>query len=139
MRRREPPPIATWVLEHMTPEIAMMRLLGTCSKPFKTAAQMVGTAGRQSQLAPSPGLRASVRRTPLLVFVLLWSMAAPAWNTFCLIVESDSVQNRFCSIFGPIWILPALVAWTVLHSIFLWGGLLIFGTFHRTVGLSLSQ
>jgi hypothetical protein len=135
--RTEPPPIAHWILEHLTSGVRDEALAGDLIEALHNG-RSNGWYWRQAIAACAVSWSESLRaRTALLAFVLLWSMAAPAWNTVCLMVESDSVQNRFCSIFGPIWIVPALVAWTILHSIFLWGGLLIFGTFHRTVGGSL--
>ena len=119
--RTGPPLIARWMLEHLTSGDRDEALAGDLLEVFQSG-RTNGWYWRQAMEACGVSWFESLRvRTPLLVFVLLWSMAAPAWNTVCLTLESDSIQNRFCSIFGPIWILPALIAWTILHSIFLWG------------------
>jgi hypothetical protein len=139
MSHREPPPIAVWMLEHMTSGDRDEALMGDLLEVFRSG-RSNGWYWHQAIAACAVSWFESLRvRTPLLVFALLWSMAAPAWNTICIMVESDRIEDRFCSIFGPFWILPALIAWTILHSIFLWGGLLIFGVFQRNVGGTLNS
>jgi len=134
MIRREPPPIAVWILEHVTSGDRDEALAGDLLEALQSG-RANGWYWRQAIAACAISWFESLRlRLPLLVFVLLWTMMAPAWNSVCLMVESDSLQNRFCSIFGAVWILPALIAWTILHSIYLWAGLLIFGATNRNVG-----
>ena len=134
MSHRDPPPIAVWMLEHMTSGDRDEALTGDLLEVYQ-GGRSNGWYWHQAMAACAVSWFECLRvRTPLLVFALLWSLAAPAWNTLCTLVESDRVQNQFCSIFGTIWILPALIAWTILHSIFLWGGLLVFGVLHRNAG-----
>ena len=134
MKRREPPPIAVWTLEHMASGDRDEALRGDLLEVFQSG-RSNGWYWRQAITACAVSWFESLCvRTSMLVFTLLWSMAAPAWNSVCLMAESNSVQNRFCSIFGDVWILPALIAWIVLHSIFIWGGMLIFSVLHRNAG-----
>ena len=118
MSHREPPPIAVWMLEHMTSGDRDEALTGDLLEVYQ-GGRSNGWYWHQAMAACAVSWFECLRvRTPLLVFALLWSLAAPAWNTLCTLVESDRVQNQFCSIFGTIWILPALIAWTILHSIY---------------------
>lgn len=67
-------------------------------------------------------------RSSMLIFVLLWAMISPAWNSLCVKVEDSSPDlSRLFSGFGPIWLIAALILWTMLHSFFLWTGILCFG------------
>lgn len=131
MKRIDPPPLASWVLEHLSAGEQDEALAGDLLEEFRTGRT---DAWYWSQVLAAVAVKwfeSLGGRAPMLVFVFLWSMAAPAWNTFCMMVESEDLQNRLSVIFGAIWILPALIAWTVLHSIFVWGGLLVFGVFCR--------
>jgi hypothetical protein len=134
MIQSEPPPIAVWILEHMTSGDRDEALAGDLLEAHQSG-RSNGWYWSQALAACAVSWFESLcLRAPLLVFVLLWTMMAPAWNSVCLVVESDSLQNRFCSIFGGFWILPALIAWTILHSIYLWLGLLVFGAAAKNVG-----
>ncbi len=134
MTHREPPPSAVWILEHLASGHRDEALAGDLLEVFQSG-RSNGWYWRQAMEACGVSWLESIRaRTSLLVFALLWSMVAPAWNAVCLAVESDRVQNRFCSLFGGVWIIPALIAWIILHSIFLWGGVLLFSVFHRALG-----
>jgi len=65
-------------------------------------------------------------RMPLLLFALLWSMLAPAWKIFIDGIDVVSEFDRIMQRLGPFWIFPALAGWVVLHSIFLWAGILVY-------------
>jgi hypothetical protein len=65
-------------------------------------------------------------RMPLLLFALLWSTAAPAWKIFIDGFDVVSKLDRTMQHLGPFWIFPALAGWVVLHSIFLWAGILVY-------------
>ena len=134
MRGKEPPPFATWVLEHLTSGERDEALAGDLLEDFRSG-RSHAWYWRQVFSACAVSWFESVSvRAPMLVFAFLWSMAAPAWNAFCLMAESERLENRFAVIFGPIWILPALIAWTILHSIFVWGGLVVFTLIYRRFG-----
>jgi len=134
MRRIEPPPFATWVLEHLSPGERDEALAGDLLEDFRSG-RSHAWYWRQVFSACAVSWFESVSvRAPMLVFAFLWSMAAPAWNAFCLMAESERLENRFAVIFGPIWILPALIAWTILHSIFVWSGLVVFTVICRRYG-----
>jgi hypothetical protein len=131
MKRREPPPIAAWMLEHLTPVGRDEALAGDLHEVFRTGKS--NNWYRRQVLAACTvswyeGIRA---RAPLLMFALLWSMVSPAWNSLCVRLEGGNpIPDRLLSVFGPIWLLPALVLWTILHSIFLWAGILSCSVLH---------
>jgi hypothetical protein len=131
MSHREPPSIAVWMLEHLSSGERDEALAGDLLEVFQSG-RSNGWYWRQVFAACGVSWFESLReRASLLVFALLWSMAAPSWNTICSNVESSIHLMRVQLLFGPFWILPAFLGWTVLHSIFLWGGLLIFSVLLR--------
>jgi hypothetical protein len=73
-------------------------------------------------------------RLPLLLFALLWSMAAPAWKIFVDGIDVVSKLDRTMQHLGPFWIFPALAGWVVLHSIFLWAGILVYFIANASLG-----
>jgi hypothetical protein len=77
------------------------------------------------------GLRA---RMPLLLFALVWSMLAPAWKTFVDGLDNAQGFDLLLSYFGPLWVIVALAGWLLLHSIFLWAGILVFYAAHTSLG-----
>jgi len=90
MRRTEPPTLATWMLEHCVPADHADALAGDLLEDFRTG-RSDGWYWRQTLSACAvswaEGLRA---RMPLVLFALLWSMLAPAWNAFV-----DGLDNAF--------------------------------------------
>jgi len=120
MSRIEPPPIASWMLEHCIPGRRDQALAGDLEEAFQ-AGRTNGWYWRQSLAALAVGwVQYLGDRTALIVFALLWSMLAPAWTA---IVER--IQNR-----DVVW--PASVAvWLVLNLAFIWMGMLAFAGMHR--------
>jgi len=116
----EPPPIASWMLEHCIPGRRDQALAGDLEEAFQTG-RSNGWYWRQSLAAVAVGwMKYLGDRTALIVFALLWSMLAPAWTA---IVER--IQNRDVA-----W--PASVAaWLVLNLVFIWTGMLAFAGMHR--------
>ena len=128
MRRREPPPTALWMLEHLIPAERNEALAGDLLEVFR-AGRSTGWYWRQVCTACVvcwyEGMRA---RASLLIFALLWTMMAPAWNSFCIKIEDSSPHfSQVFAVFGPIWVIPTLILWAILHSLFLWTGILLFG------------
>jgi hypothetical protein len=133
MRRREPPQLATWMLEHLTPADRDEAVSGDLIEVFRT--------GRSDRwywrqvlhaclLAWCQSLRA---RFSLFVFVLLWSMLAPAWKVLCDSIDGlASVQNFWLNA-GPAWLLPVFVFWLLFNALFLWTGVMLFVSSHSSV------
>ncbi len=141
MTLREPPQIAVWMLEHMTSGVRDEALSGDLLETFQRGRsdgwywqQVVGAC----VVSWFESLRA---RASMLVFAILWSIMAPAWNVLCQNVESGKLSTRFDNEMivklGPFWLIAALIGWIVIHAIFLWGGLLIFSVAHTRTGGSL--
>ena len=77
--RREPPQLATWTLEHLTTRHLDDALAGDLLEVFRMG-RSNGWYWRQVLATCVLSWVASLRaRVPLLVFALMWSMAAPAW------------------------------------------------------------
>lgn len=130
MRRREPPPLATWMLEHLTPANRDEALGGDLLEEFR-GGRSEGWYWWQVLSACSVAWLNHLRtRGSMLVFALLWSMLAPAWNILCDRIADSPIIGRLWAVAGGFWILPALAGWIALHTAFVWGGMLIFIAAH---------
>ena len=137
MKTSEPPRLATWILEHLTTSGHPLALSGDLCEQFRSG-RTAGWYWRQTFAACVVTWTESFRgRASVLVFALLWAMLAPAWNAMCGAIQSDRFESRLSSIAGPLWIIPALVLWVVLHSFFLWAGQCLFGLIQRALGGSM--
>jgi hypothetical protein len=141
MPRREPPPIAVWMLGHMTTGDHDEALAGDLLEVFQNG-QSNSWYWRQALAACGVSWIESLRaRASFLVYALLWSMAAPAWNSLCIRVEEHQIVGRIYSVSsqirGPFAALVALIGWTLIHGIFLWSSLLIFGVIQKSIRGSL--
>jgi len=126
MRRAEPPPIATWMLEHCTVGDCNEALTGDLREGYSSGLSD-GWYWRQVFTACTVSWSESLRvRAPLLIFTLMWSMLAPAWKVFIDGIESDPILDRISLSFGGFQILPAFAGWLVLNSTFLWAGILVY-------------
>jgi hypothetical protein len=128
MKRMEPPQLAVWMLEHLTPVERDEALAGDLLEVFR-AGRSTNWYWRQVLAACAVSWYESLRaRGSLLTFALLWSMMSPTWNSLCIRLENGNpIPDRLWFISGPLWLIPALLLWTILHSLFLWTGILSFG------------
>jgi hypothetical protein len=114
------------MLEHLAPAARDEALGGDLLEEFRRG-RSEGWYWWQVLSACGLGWLLSLRaRGSLLVFVLLWSMVAPAWNVLCDRIEESPILSRLWEMAGGFWILPAFACWIALHSVFLWAGMLIF-------------
>src|ERR1019366_6209928 len=124
--RTEPPPLATWMLEHCTPADRDEALAGDLLEGFRS-----GRSGawywRQALTACAVSWCENLRlRSPLLVFALLWSMLAPAWREFTEGIQNAPIFDKIWPLFGAVWIIPAFALWLALNSTFLGIGIVTF-------------
>ncbi len=134
MIRREPPPIAAWALEHLTSGDRDEALAGDLLEAFQNGCSK-SWYWRQVLMACAVSWFEGFRdRAALLIFALLWSMAAPGWNAVCIAANVEDFANRFVSILGPLWVVLYLLLWIISRSVFLWAGLLVFSVFHLSLG-----
>jgi hypothetical protein len=134
MSRRDPPPLAAWMLEHCVPSGRAAALADDLLKSFRSCGSD-SWYWRKVLSACAVSWAESFRaRLPLLLFALLWSMAAPAWKIFVDGIDVVSRSDRILRHLGPFWIFPALAGWVVLHSIFLWAGILVYFIAHASLG-----
>lgn len=139
MNHREPPPIPSWALEHLTSRERDDALFGDLLEAYH--------AGRSDTwywrqvlaacvLSWSQGLTA---RGPALVFALGWSWLAPAWKAAIDHVADPMSFGRAWQMLGPFWLPFALAGWTVLHAAFLWVGLFVYRWAHALAGRPLAS
>ena len=137
MRRTEPPPLATWMLEHLVPADHGDALAGDLLEDFR-AGRSDSWYWRQTLSACGVSWAEGLRvRIPLVLFALVWSMLAPAWKVFIDGIISAPVFDRIWPYLGPFSILVALPGWIVLHSIFLWAGILVYYVANTSLGKAL--
>ncbi|MFZ0743938.1 MAG: hypothetical protein WAM85_06010 [Terracidiphilus sp.] len=137
MKRREPPPLATWTLEHLTPGDRDEALAGDLLEAVHTG-RSSGWYWRQVLAICVISWARSLRaRLPLLVFSLLWSMLAPAWMIFVNRLGEALTSGwiwRLSGVAGPLPVLTGFILWTFLNSSFLWIGMLLYSVARRSFG-----
>ncbi len=120
--RKEPPPLATWMLEHLTASDRDDALAGDLLEVFSMGAPAKRWYWRQAGAICVLSWRGvCAKRVPLLVFALMWSMAAPAWLLLMNRVGSrltDGWLWRMSGSAGPLATLIGLAIWTVLNCSF---------------------
>jgi len=139
MARREPPPLASWMLEHLPSGDRDEALDGDLLEEFRSgrseswylrqvlAASLVSWAG---------SLRA---RISLLGFALVWSLPVPAWMVLCERIEQTGDVGRIWQMTEANFWPAALATWLVLHTTSLWAGILLFSLGSRIAGSPLRR
>lgn len=130
MKRREPPPLATWMLEHLSSGDRDEALAGDLLEVFR-AGRSNGWYWRQVCCASAVSWFNSLRsRIPLFVFALAWSMLAPAWTTIIDRIQATSRLYVFIrQLEWPFSGLSEFLSWVGLNVVLLWGGILIYFLF----------
>jgi hypothetical protein len=126
MRHREPPPLATWMLTHLTAWDRDEALDGDLFEMFQLG-RSDAWYWRQVTVACflSWWSNLNARRAPL-AFAFLWSMLAPVWYSILERIDTSQNFEKGNQIFGPFWLPLVLVIWVVLHAAFLWAGILVY-------------
>jgi hypothetical protein len=122
MYRSQPPLLATWMLEHLTPQPSDEALVGDLLENFhrgRSSAWYWLQVLRACRIAWFRSLRA---RLPLIVFAGLWSALAPAW---AVLAERTFPDLGMAQALNDHWPL-ALAKWMILNSAFLWAGILVY-------------
>jgi hypothetical protein len=139
MHRREPSPLATWMLEHLTSGERDEALAGDLLEEYRSG-RSDGWYWRQVLVACVVSWsRSLAARGPAIVFALLWCIPAPAWKQIVLRATNSQVLNGTWNVLGPFWLLLALAGWTILHASFLWAGLLVYQLAYVILGKKLRQ
>ncbi len=134
MRQTDPPPLAAWMLEHCIPADHADALAGDLLEDF-CAGRSDSWYWRQTLSACAVSWAEGLRvRMPLVLFALLWCMLAPAWKGFVDGIENTPGLDRIWPFLGPLWVIVALAGWIVLHSIFLWAGILVYYSANTSLG-----
>ncbi|MGA7340924.1 MAG: hypothetical protein WBE72_15765 [Terracidiphilus sp.] len=141
MNKAEPPSLATWILEHLTPGDRDEALAGDLLEGFR-AGRSSGWYWRQAIAACAARWLESLRGRKLLVmFAVIWSMPAPVWITLQHRMESGS------SVQGAMWRMDgafnngfsSFVVWLVLNLSFIWVGMLLYLASHTSLTRSFSR
>lgn len=127
MRRREPPLLATWMLEHLSSGDHDEALAGDLLEVFR-AGRSNGWYWRQvcgaCAVSWFNGLRS---RFPVFVFALAWSMLAPAWTR--VVDQFEGTSRLYVYIRQLDWPfsgLSELFVWIGLNLLYIWAGILLY-------------
>jgi len=139
LRPAQPPRIATWIFEHITPGSSNEALAGDLLEEFRRG-RSTGWYWRQVLAAIAIAcFRETLNRRAMLLFAALWSMLAPAWLLFIFRMEIQS------NIVGPIWRMDW--PWSTLcifcllvaeNLIFVWTGILVYAIPHMAMSRTFS-
>jgi len=135
MNRRNPPPVARWMLEHLTLGADSDALTGDVLEEFLSGRSRFWY-WRQTLAAIALGfLREVRRRRSILAFALLWTFPVPA-----LMLSYDRLLNR-SALFAGMWSMPwpwstVCDAALALNAglVFLWIGMAIYLLLSRWIG-----
>ncbi|MGA7523192.1 MAG: hypothetical protein WBW84_12100 [Acidobacteriaceae bacterium] len=135
MNRRNPPPVARWMLEHLTLGYDADALTGDIAEEFLSGHGRLWY-WRQVFLAIAVGfLRQFRRHRSILGFALLWSLPAPA-----LMLSYSRFLNH-SSLIGKVWAIPW--PWSTVCGFvidlgpslaFLWIGMALYLALHAWIG-----
>jgi len=129
----EPPQLATWMLDHLTPADRDEALAGDLLEVFRSG-RSNGWYWRQVIAACAVAWFRSLRsRLPLLGFALLWSTLAPAWVA---LLEKGADRPLIAIVLNQHWLLAAAL-WVGLSAAFLWCGMLLYIAAHANFRKSL--
>ncbi|HEY2858613.1 MAG TPA: hypothetical protein VGJ21_09365 [Terracidiphilus sp.] len=127
MSRVEPPPFASWIVEHLIPGQRDQALPGDLMEAFQVG-RSNGWYWRQALAALAVGWAKYLGdRASLIVFAIMWSMLAPAWTAII-----DRVQSRNAA--WPV----SVAAWLALNLAYLWTGMLLFAALHRRTAVAVN-
>lgn len=139
MRRREPPPLATWILGHLTAGYRDEALDGDLIEVYRLGRSSAWYWRQVSATCVISWCTNICARGPVLVFALLWSMLSPAWYATIDSIEASSAINRASQLFESVWLPLVLIGWMVIHTVFFWAGLLVYRLVHRILQKPLRQ
>lgn len=134
MRRREPPPLATWMLRHLTAGDRDEALDGDLFEVFRSGRSDAWYWRQVSVACVVSWYRNLYARGPALVFAFLWSMLSPVWYVTINGIEVSRNFFEAWQILGPLWLPMALIGWAALHAAFLWAGLLVYKLVYVVLG-----
>jgi hypothetical protein len=139
MLRNEPPPRATWILEHLVSGERDEAIAGDLLEEFRSG-RSGGWYRQQVLLACAISWSRSLSaRVPVLFFALLWSILAPAWYVLIEKAEHQFASQPIFDMSTPFSMAMACIAWIVLHAAFLWAGLIVYRYTYGLLGTNLRQ
>lgn len=133
MRRREPPPLATWMLRHLTAGDRDEALDGDLIEVFRLGRSSLWYWRQITAVCVLSWRSNLYARGPALVFALLWSMLSPVWYVTINEIEASCNLDQAWKTLGPLWLPVAIVGWIALHVAFLWAGLLVYQFVHAAI------
>lgn len=139
MIRREPPPQATWMLEHLTSDTRDEALAGDLLEEFRSGRSSAWYWRQVLSACLVSWSKSLAVRAPLLAFALLWSTLAPAWKIIVDEIADAPVFTSLWHVLGPLWLPFAFAGWIALQATFLWAGILAYLLAHTILGRTIGQ
>lgn len=133
MRRREPPPLATWILRHLTAGDPDEAIDGDLFEVFRLGRSDAWYWRQVAAACIHSWYGNLYARGPILVFALIWSLLSPVWYETLERIDTSQNFDKGGQIFGLLWLPLVLIAWIVLHAAFLWAGLLVYQLVHTVL------
>ena len=127
MKQTEPPAIATWMLEHLSPEDGNEALAGDLLEEFQ-----IGRTSRwywrQVLAAIVIGFFRELRNHwPAVVFAALWSLTAPGYSLYTRELEQHAdIIGRIYQLDWPYSTILILALSLGLELLFVWMGLTVY-------------
>lgn len=130
MNHREPPALATWLLNHLTSKRNNDALSGDLLEAFRTG-HSPGWYWYQviAAIAIDWGRNVWHQRTTLL-FAAIWSIFSPAWILFTTRLNVGTLVGYSSRIPWPWSFLCDYAFFAVVSSLFIWLGVAIYSSFH---------
>jgi hypothetical protein len=139
MNRREPHPLPSWALEHLTSRDRDDALCGDLLEAYHAGRSETWYWRQVLAVCILSWSQSLTARGPALVFALGWSWLAPTWKTAIDHVPDPLSFGRAWQMLGPFWLPFALAGWMALHAAFLWAGLLVYQSAHALAGQPLAR
>jgi hypothetical protein len=127
MHRQEPPPLATWMLEHLTPEDRDEALAGDLLEQFRAGRSADWYRSQVAAAIASEWCRGLLRRRAAMLFAVIWSFLSPVWMLEYLRHFTNGRLDDFT------WALPfpwsticALALGAARDMLFIWLGIIVY-------------
>lgn len=143
MRQADPPLMATWLLEHLTPGGRNDALAGDLLEEFRSGRSAFWYWRQVFAAIAISWLTETLHRRVLVIFAALWSMLAPAWRHYAFrIVTQGNLTGWMWRLAWPgstiCYFGLNLASHLAVDLSFIWAGMLLYLTVQVSITRNLS-